>query len=89
MLLQVKRFISDKNGRIVIGQSPNILLSGWILCKLIIFLLSSGHLRSSLEQLSTALLFAWAYYEAAKGVSYFRKVLGVIVLSIIIIGFFR
>lgn len=89
MRLETKRFIRDESGQIILWQSPNLLLSGWIVLKVTTLVLSAGHVRAGLEQLSTAILFTWAVYEAAKGVNYFRKTLGVIVLAVITAGFFR
>lgn len=86
---KVRNFFSDKNGRIVLWQSPNLLLYGWIVFTVAAKLMNSGYIKTGLEQLSTAVLFSWACYEAANGVSYFRKTLGILILAIIISGFFR
>src|SRR4051794_9329072 len=74
-----KRFFKDKNGRIVLWQSPNLLLYSWIALKIFSMLLS-GRSKTGLEHLSTAVLFAWAYFEIVSGVNLFRKVLGAVVL---------
>lgn len=87
--LNTKRFFRDSNGQITIWQSPNLLLSAWIIFEVIKLIVSKGKLKTGLEQLSSVTLFAWAYLEATTGVNYFRKVLGLLVLIIIIVGFFR
>jgi hypothetical protein len=89
MKLSIDQFIKDKHGHIVLWQTPNVLLYSWIVLKVVTWLLSTSHLKSGLGQLSTAILFAWAYLEATKGVNYFRKLLGAVVLGMIVIGFFR
>lgn len=83
------KLVKDKHGHVVLWQAPNVLLASWIVLKLITWPLNSGQLKSGLSLLGTAVLFAWAYLEATKGVNYFRKLLGIVVLVIIIIGFFK
>ena len=82
------KFFKDKKGHIVIWQTPNFLLWSWIALKLISFIIKNGKFGEGIKQLATAVLFTWAIYETAKGVSNFRKTLGLAVLTIIVIGFF-
>ncbi len=81
--------MKDKAGRIVIWQWPNALLTAWLVLKLATMLLQDGRLDSGLRNLSSAVLFAWAYLEITQGVIYFRKGLGVVVMLIIMINYFR
>jgi hypothetical protein len=80
------KFFRDKNSHIVVWQTPNVLLATWIILKLAIYLTGSGRLKSGLEFISSAALFAWAYLELTKGVSNFRRLLGLIVLGGIVIS---
>lgn len=89
MPLSMKDFIRDKDGRVVLWQSPNLLLWSWIILKLISLLLKAGRIKAGFEQLSSAVIFAWALYEFTKGVNYFRKALGLVVLIAVIVGFFK
>ncbi len=89
MALNTRRLIADSHGRITLWQSPNVLLWGWIILEVIKMFLSNGRLKTGFEQLGTATLFAWAYFEITKGVNYFRKALGAVVLIVIAFGFFR
>ena len=82
-------FFKDERGHAVIWQWPKIPLSGWIIFKVLALLFSQGRLKSGFEHLSTAFLFAWAFLEITDGVNYFRKSLGLIVMAIIVLGFFR
>lgn len=84
-----KHFFRDKDGRIVLWQAPNIPLYGWAVTKFASLFIANSDLKTGLAQLSTALLFVWAYLELTKGVNYFRKSLGLLVLAAIIISFFR
>jgi hypothetical protein len=79
----------DKNDRIVIMQFPNIPIIGWFVCLALAKLISSGHLRTSLELISAAFLFTWAYLEIFQGVNYFRRILGVIVVIAAIVSLIR
>jgi hypothetical protein len=88
MQQKAKRFISDSDGHIVLWQSPNLLLSVWIVLRIVTLLLKGSHLKSGLEQLSTAILFAWACFEMTTGVNYFRKTIGILVMVVITAGFF-
>lgn len=81
-------FFKDKNGHVVLWQAPNLLLWGWIVLKVIMFVLASSKLRTGLDQMSNVLLFTWAYYEADQGVSLFRKTLGMAVMFVVVLGFF-
>lgn len=82
-------FFKDKHGHVVLFQKPNALVCAWALCKIISIFLSEGRLKSGSMALGTAFLFAWAYLEITQGVTYFRRLLGLIVLGVIIVGFFR
>lgn len=84
-----KHFFKDKQGKVVIWQRPNILLSIWILAILVLQILPDGHLKSGIAQLNSAVLFAWAYLELTSGVNYLRKSLGLVVLAAVIIGYLR
>jgi hypothetical protein len=85
----MKSFFKDKHGRIVLFQVPNALVCAWIFFKVISLLLPGGRLKSGSAELGTAFLFVWAYFEITQGVNYFRRLLGLVVLVVIIVGFFR
>ena len=72
-------FFKDKQGHIVIWQMPNLPIIGWA-----VFLLASkfveGQTQTILSYVSTAFLLVWACMEIISGASYFRRLLGVVVL---------
>jgi len=78
-------FIRDKSGKIVLLQPPNLALSGWIVTVLFQRVVPS----SKIAWLGTAFLFTWAFMEMCSGVNYFRRVLGLIVMVMILIVQFR
>jgi len=84
-----KSFFTDNTGRVVLWQSPNLPLYGWILFKLAALVPAAGVEKRGFEQLSMAFLFIWAYLELTKGINNFRKVLGLIVLLVVTAGLFK
>ena len=87
--IQKEGFFKDAQGHTVLWQWPNLPLYGWIVFRVLSAVAPTGHLKVGAEQLSTALLFTWAFLEAIKGVNYFRRLLGVIVLIALIASFFK
>jgi hypothetical protein len=87
--LKRKAFFRDTHGRIVVFQRPNALLCGWFICMVVAKIASNEQLVNGLGQFGSGLLIAWAYLEITKGVNYFRRFLGLVVLAVVIAGFFR
>jgi len=85
----IDRLIRDKQGNIALMQVPNIPLIGWAVFGILAFLVSGGTVHQGFQNLSRALLFVWAYLEIRSGDSLFRRILGVIVMIMLIAGFFR
>jgi len=83
------RIFKDRDGKLVIWQSPNILLWGWILFSILGITFKHGAGHTSLNHLATASLFVWAYLEIRSGASIFRQILGGVVMTGIVYGFFR
>ncbi len=74
----------DKNGKIVLAQSPNIPIIIWIIFSVLSYILPSNDMQALFAELSTLILFVWAYLELFSGVNYFRKALGFVVMLWII-----
>lgn len=81
-------FFKDKDGKWTVIQFPNPLLVTWLFLMLLQMFMSASHLKSSIHQFSSAVLFAWAYMEVIRGDSSFRRLLGGIVLLVVLAGFF-
>lgn len=75
-------FFKDKNGHVVILQTPNLPLIVWFVGTLLAKVIG-GAVFSALA--FCALLF-WALIEIGWGSSYFRRVLGLVVLAVIIVN---
>lgn len=78
------RFFRDKDGNLVLWQWPNIALSLWLICLILAKLLPSGSLRDLTAWLGFGSLLTWAVLELFWGVDYFRRLVGLIVLAIVI-----
>lgn len=80
-----EKFWHDKDGRLVVWQSPNALLWSW----LALFLLSEFFRNDITKFLNTwvgfIIILIWAGLEAKSGVNYFRRMLGVLVFILVIL----
>lgn len=85
----VASFFKNNQGNTVIWQTPNIPLLSWLVLKLLAMVINNEQFKSGFSKLSTAFLFAWAYLEITSGASYFRRLLGLVVMTALIIGFFK
>ncbi|HSW74809.1 MAG TPA: hypothetical protein VLG16_02970 [Candidatus Saccharimonadales bacterium] len=82
------RIFKDKEGKVIIWQSPNVLLWCWIVSSVLgtLFKHRAGH--TGLQRLAEASLFAWAYLEIRTGASIFRQILGAVIITGVVYGFF-
>ncbi len=77
----------DRNGRgkVVIWQAPNWFLIGWaVLTFLSLFFYAST--ADALSRVGSISLIVWAALELTKGVNYFRRALGALVLLVSIMS---
>lgn len=85
--LQKGSFFKDAHGNTVLLQWPNIPLFGWMACKLISMLAPASSLKVGTEQIGSAFLFTWAFLEITQGVNYFRRALGIIIMTGLILSY--
>ena len=78
------RFWNDKNGKFVVWQRPNILLAFWIAALILSIVLPDSGLERLISLLSGVAIFAWALLELFLGVNYFRRLLGLCVVLLIV-----
>lgn len=76
------RFWRDAQGKVVIGQMPNLPLIAWLVLTVGGWPLRTGAWHNGITFTGSGFLFVWAYLEAARGVDYFRRLLGVTVLLV-------
>jgi hypothetical protein len=80
-----KKVFTDKDGNLVIWQKPNLPLWGWLVFMIFSKLLNDSSLKTGIQYIAQAFLIVWAILEITKGSSYFRRLLGVIVLAWIVL----
>ena len=76
----------DDEGKIVLGQPPNLLIIVWITVTLLKMIFATGKINTGLEVIAFGTLFTWAWEELFQGVNYFRRALGFIVLISLIVS---
>lgn len=79
--MNLDKIFKDKNGRVILGQKPNLPLVVWF-ASLILQKVSSDNLQSLYELISFGAIFTWAWLEIFQGVNYFRRILGLVVMFI-------
>lgn len=76
----------DKNNKLTIAQAPN----KWIVSALLFITLGRLNFLSdykfTIDMLASATLVIWAGLEITSGANYFRRLLGTIVLTLVIIN---
>ncbi|MBW4694596.1 MAG: hypothetical protein KME27_22840 [Lyngbya sp. HA4199-MV5] len=74
------RTFRDSEGKIVLGQMPNLPLLVGLTAILLHLILPSGKLGIGLDLVAFGALFTWAWQEVFEGVNYFRRAIGLVVL---------
>lgn len=77
-------FFKDKQGRIVIAQTPNSPLIGWALFTILAWIWKSHQvgIYNLFGILAFGFIFTWAWLEITSGVNWFRRTLGIVVLIV-------
>jgi hypothetical protein len=83
------KLIRNKNGEVVLWQTPNLLLWGWIIFSILAMIIKHPKIHTGLHFLGSASLFTWAYFELRSGESMFRRVLGAAILLVVAYSYFR
>lgn len=79
------KFFKDNKGKTVLWQNPNPPLIGWAVFRAVSFFSESR----GYGVIADAFLFLWAYLEITQGVNYFRRSMGVIIIVLVVMNFFR
>lgn len=79
----------DRDGNVVIYRRPNALLIAWVILTLGSLFAPHGIAENTLWWASLAVLTAWSLLEIFKGVNYFRRGLGVLILILIVLAAFE
>jgi hypothetical protein len=78
----------DRNGHVVIFQMPNVWLIAWAVLSVISLFVPRGGTQNVIWWISNIVLAVWALLELLKGVNYFRRGLGLVVLIATIMSAF-
>lgn len=76
----LKNFFKDGSGKIVVWQTPNKSLSGWIIFAVLIRVLPTETWQRLASVCGFICIVIWALQEVADGSSSFRRVLGLVIL---------
>jgi hypothetical protein len=77
-------FWRNKDGKIVVWQTPNIPLISWVVFT-ILSLLVTGKTADVFSWLGLISLMIWSLMEIVKGVDYFRRFLGLVVFVLAVL----
>lgn len=75
------RIFRDSEGHVVIAQPPNLPVLTGVAAAVLQSLLPSGQLQIGAQLFAFGALFTWAWQEIFDGVNYFRRALGLVGLS--------
>lgn len=78
----------NQEGKVVIWQMPNAWLIGWAIFTFMA-LLVSGKTSDVLSWIGEASLVVWCLDEMLRGVNYFRRALGLVVLIYAVVTILR
>lgn len=77
------RIFKDDEGNIAIAQKPNLPLIVWLVATVFTLFSLPEKLQIALDILAFGSIFTWAWLELFQGVNYFRRSLGLIVLTVL------
>ena len=75
-----ERCFRDNEGRLTITQAPNLPIAVWF-GALVLAKFTSSQWYRFFELISFGALFVWAWLEIFQGDNYFRRLLGVLVMT--------
>ena len=78
----------DDQGHVVIWQMPNYWLIGWAVATFV-SLFFNGSVANVLSVIASIFLIVWAGLEVSRGVNYFRRSLGLVILIFSILSLIR
>lgn len=84
-----RAFFTNKDGELVLFQRPNVPIIVWFLSMILALVTTNPAIHDRFMLLATIALVTWALMEIIWGDSYFRRVLGAIVLTIVVISRLR
>jgi hypothetical protein len=80
----IKWLFITKDGKVVIGQFPNIPIIIWLVSLIINYLVNNDKISLVVSLVGTLSLVYWAILEITKGVNGLRRLLGLVILLYVI-----
>ncbi len=74
------RTFRDDDGKLVLGQPPNLPILTWMVATASAWLLPEGNPAEAARLVAYGALFTWGWLELVDGVNWFRRGLGLVVL---------
>lgn len=87
--MEAKKIWQDSEGRLVLWQRPNVWLVTWAIAEVAGRILQSGKASGAARWLGAGSLTIWALLEIFRGVNYFRRGLGLVVLLLTVFSILR
>lgn len=78
-----EKFWHDKHGQVIIYERPNIPALVWLATFVLTVILPDNTFERYLSALSEIAIIVWAVMEVGWGTNYFRRLLGLCVLLLI------
>ncbi|HET6924329.1 MAG TPA: hypothetical protein VFH39_00680 [Candidatus Saccharimonadales bacterium] len=79
------KWFKDKQGRLAIGQKPNLPIIVWAIAELLAWPFS-GRAEHFFAMLAFGALFTWAWLEIRWGINRFRRLLGAAVMIYLLVS---
>jgi len=81
-----KWLFEDKSGKMVSGQMPNLPIIVWGAAKVLSLMPWLVSIQPTLELVAFGALFTWAWLEIFDGANWFRRLLGITVMAVLLLG---
>src|SRR5438045_3805352 len=83
-----EKFWHNDQNEFLVWQSPNLFLKIWIACTVVNWFLTINWFQRALAWVGLVSLIVWAGLELFQGANYFRRLLGLLVLLVILASHF-
>ena len=81
-----RKLITDRHGKVVLNQRPNLPLIVWIVTLVLLHLVPGGTFKDFLQLLNFGALFTWAWLEIFDGTTPLRRIMGSVVMVFLFIN---
>jgi hypothetical protein len=82
----VDKCFKDKDGQVVLTQSPNVSIIAFVFFSFIGIVFHNGILGYLTKVLAFGSIFVWSWLELLKGVNYFRRALGLVAIILAVLS---